>query len=119
MQRLQTFYFSHVLHVFYVFLFQRFYIYASRPGGHVTGRLVTIFFKCVHCVAPLVTGAVADKWYVSLPPQVHLSTVVADDRESPCCDVSSDVSDDFMESPCYCQQEQQQGTGQYEILTVT
>jgi len=33
MQRLQTFYFSHVLHVFYVFLFQRFYIYASRPGG--------------------------------------------------------------------------------------
>jgi len=70
-------------------------------------------------VAPLVTGAVANKWYVSLPPQVHLSTMVAEDGESHCCDVTSDVSDDLTESPCYCQQEQQQGTGQYEILSVT
>ena len=74
---------------------------------------------CCSCIA----GAVADKWYVSLPPQVHLSTVPAlnEDGESTCCDVSDDVSDDVTESPCYCQQqqEQQQQTGQYELLTVT
>ena len=66
------------------------------------------------------TGVVADKWYVSLPPQVHLSTVTAvgEEGESPCCDVTSDVSDDVRESPCYCQHEQQ-GTGQYELLAAT
>jgi len=83
-------------------------------------------FKRIHYAAPLacVPGAVADKWYVSLPPQVHLSTVTAlgeEDGESPCCDVTSNVSDDVTESPpCYCQQEQQhQGTSQYELLAVT
>lgn len=67
------------------------------------------------------TGAVADKWYVSLPPQVHLSTVTAldEDGESACCDVTSDVSDDVTVPPCYCQQEQHQGRGQYELLAVT
>jgi len=67
-------------------------------------------------VAPLVTDAVADKWYVSLPPQVHLSTATTVDKdgESACCDVTSDVSDDIMESPCCCQQEQ--GRGTYELL---
>lgn len=73
-------------------------------------------------MAPLVAGAVADKWYVSLPPQVHLSTVVAAvgrDRDSPCCDVTSDVSDDVTELQCYCQQEQRRAGGGYELLTVT
>jgi len=70
-----------------------------------------------YCIA----GAVSDKWYVSLPPQVHLSTVKAlgEDGESTCYDVNSDVTDDVTESPYYCQQEQQQGAGQYEVLKVT
>jgi len=67
------------------------------------------------------TGAVVDKWYVSLPPQVHLSTVtaVSEDRESTCCDITSDVSDDTREPPCYCQNEHHQGTGQYDLVAVT